>query len=68
MHSSTLVSTSELDGGWVFNATPRTLYPRERPGTRCIGGRVGPRAGVGECLPPGFDPQTVQLVASRYTD
>jgi len=23
--------------GWVFNATPRPLYPRERPGTHCIG-------------------------------
>jgi len=24
--------------GWVVNATPRPLYPRERPGTHCIGG------------------------------
>jgi len=23
---------------WVVNATPRPLYPRERPGTHCIGG------------------------------
>jgi hypothetical protein len=23
--------------GWVVNATPRPLYPRERPGTHCIG-------------------------------
>ena len=30
--------------GWVVNATPRPLYPRERPGTHCIGGWVGPRA------------------------
>jgi len=29
---------------WVVNATPRTLYPRERPGAHCIGGWVGPRA------------------------
>jgi len=28
----------------VDNATPRTFYPRERPGTHCIGGWVGPRA------------------------
>jgi hypothetical protein len=25
------------------------LYPRERPGTDCIGGRVGPRAGLNGC-------------------
>ena len=28
--------------GWVVNATPRPIYPRERPGTHCIGGWVGP--------------------------
>jgi hypothetical protein len=28
--------------GWVVNATPRPLYPRERPGSHCIGGWVGP--------------------------
>jgi hypothetical protein len=27
--------------GWVVNATPRPLYPRERPGTHYIGGWVG---------------------------
>ena len=32
--------------GWVVKATPRPLYPRERPGTHCIGGWVGPRAGL----------------------
>jgi hypothetical protein len=30
--------------GWVVNATPRPLYPRERPGTHCIGSWVGLRA------------------------
>ena len=58
--------------GWVANATPRPLYPRKRPGTHCIGGWVGPRASLntrGKSLPPpGFDPRTVQSVASRYTD
>jgi len=34
---------------WVVNATPRPLYPRERPRTRCIGGWVGPRAGLDGC-------------------
>ena len=28
--------------GWVVNATPRPLYPRERPDTQCIGGWVDP--------------------------
>ena len=32
--------------GWVFNTTLRPLYPRERPGTLCTGGWVGPRAGL----------------------
>jgi len=35
--------------GWVVNATPRPLYPRERPGTHCIGGWVRPRAGLDRC-------------------
>jgi hypothetical protein len=55
--------------GWVVNATPRPLNPRERPGTRCLGGWVGPTAGLDRCEksrpPPGFDPRTVQPVASR---
>jgi hypothetical protein len=58
--------------GWVVSTTPRPLYPRERPGTPCTGGWVGPRAGLDVCEksrpPPGFDPRTVQPVASRYTD
>jgi hypothetical protein len=59
--------------GWVVNATFRLLYPRERPGTHCIRDWVGPRAGLDGCgklrpLQLGFYPQTVQLVASRYTD
>ena len=28
---------------------PAVLYPRERPGTYCTGGWVGPRAGLGRC-------------------
>jgi hypothetical protein len=34
---------------WVVNATPRPLYPRERPCTPCIGSWVGPRAGLDGC-------------------
>ena len=64
--------TSALRWGWVVSTTPRPLYPRERPGTYCTGGWVGPRAGLDVCgksrPPPGFDPRTVQPVASRYTD
>ena len=30
--------------GWVVNATPRPIYPQERPGTHCIRGWVDPRA------------------------
>jgi len=55
MYGSTLSLILALDGGWVVNATPQPLYPREKPGTHCIGGRVGPRAGVegcGKSLPP----------------
>ena len=32
--------------GWVVIATLRPLYHRERPGTHCIGGWVGTRAGL----------------------
>ena len=35
--------------GWVVNATPRPLYPRERPGTHCIGGWVVFRASLDRC-------------------
>jgi hypothetical protein len=34
---------------WVVNATTRSLYHRKRPGTHCIGGWVGPRAGLDRC-------------------
>jgi hypothetical protein len=35
--------------GWLVNATPRPLYPRERLGTHCTEGWVGPRAGLDGC-------------------
>ena len=37
---------------WVINATPRPLCPRERPGTHCIGGWVGPPGPDAENLAP----------------
>jgi len=54
--------------------TPAALHPRERPGIHCTGGWVGLRAGLDRCGKSRphrdffFDPQTVQPVASRYTD
>jgi len=35
--------------GWMVDTTPRPLYPRERPGPFCIGGRVRPRVGLDWC-------------------
>jgi hypothetical protein len=46
MYSSTLSLTSaRVAGGW---STPRPgrFTPEERPATHCIGGWVGPRAGL----------------------
>ena len=62
---------SALDGGGGSAPRPGRLYPRERPGTHCTGGWVGPRAGLDGpkiSSQPGFDPRTVQPVVSRYTD
>jgi hypothetical protein len=57
-------------GGQLY--APATLPPGKRPGTHCIGGWVGPRAGLDCCEkispPPGLDPRTAQPVASRYTE
>ena len=51
---------------------PAALPPGKRPGIHFIGGWVVPRAGLDGCgksrPPPGFDPQTVQPIASLYTD
>ena len=74
-NSSTLSLTSALDGCVCMcgqRHIPVALPPRKRPGTPCIRGLVGPRAGLGWCgkltLPPGFDPWNAQTLASRYTD
>jgi len=55
--------TSALEGlGGQLHAP--AVYPRERPGTHCVGCWVSPRAGLDGCgisgHPPGFDPRTVQ--------
>ena len=58
--------------GWVDNAKPQLLYHRERAGIHCMGGWVVPRAGLDGCgksrPTQGFDPRTVQPVASHYND
>ena len=52
--------------------TPAALPPGNKPGTHFKGGWVGPKSRSGwmrKVSPiPGFDPLTVQPVASRYTD
>ena len=71
-YSCTLSLTSALnEGGWStprpgrFTPGKETRYPLYRR----LG---GPQGRSGRVLkispPPGFDPWTVQLVASRYTD
>jgi len=61
-----------LEKGEGQRHAPAALYPRERTGTHCTGGWLGPRAGLEMCgksrPSPEFDPRTVQPVASRYTD
>jgi hypothetical protein len=49
-----------------------TALPRERHGTYCIGGWVGPKGGLDGCWKsrpqPGFNPRIVQPAVSRNTD
>ena len=69
--SCTLYLTTALDGGgWLM---PGASVPSGKtPGTHCVGGWVGPRVGLNGCgkccFPLGFDPRTVQPVASRCID
>ena len=49
MSSSTLPSTSALDGVGVQRHAPAALLPRKIPGTHCTGGWVGPRVGLEGC-------------------
>jgi hypothetical protein len=56
--------------GWVFNATPQLFTPGNTryPLYRRLDGHQGRSGGVRKIsLLPGFDPRTVQPVASPYT-
>jgi len=59
--------------GWKVNATTLpAVHPENRPGSHSTGDWVGPHFQSGQVRkfwpPMGLDPQTVQPVASRYTD
>jgi hypothetical protein len=71
MYSSTVPSTSALDGdGWSAPRPGRFTPGKTRyPLYRRLGGPQGRSGRVRKISPPpGFDPWTVQPVASRYTD
>jgi hypothetical protein len=58
--------------GWWSTPRPDRFTLEKGPGAHCIGGWLSPRVSLDGCgksrLPPEFDLQTVQPVASRYTD
>ena len=64
--------TSALDGGGWSTPRPGRFTPGKEtryPLYRRLGGPQGRSGRVRKISPtPGFDPQTVQPVASRYTD
>ena len=71
MYSSTLPSTSALDGVGGRRHAPADLTPgkTQYPLYRRLGGPQGRSGRVWKISPPtGFDPRTVQSVANRYTD
>ena len=60
-----------LEGVSVQQHAPAALYARERHGTNCTGGWVGPRSGLDRrkiSSPPGLDPEPSSPWLSRYTD
>jgi hypothetical protein len=67
-----LALTLALDGVGGQRRVPAALPPGKRPGPKCIGGWVSPRAGLDRCgksrPPSGFDPRTVRPIARRNTD
>jgi len=66
------ILTTALEGVRGQRHAPAVLYPQERPGTHCTWGLGGPQdlsGQVRKISPPlGFDPRTVQAVASRYIE
>ena len=53
-----LFLTAALEGVSGQQNAPAALYPRERPGTHCTGGWLGPGVGLDERInssPSGFD-------------
>jgi hypothetical protein len=67
MYSFTFTLTSALDGGrW---SRPGRFTSGKDPVPIVLGGPQGRSGRMRKIsLPPGFDPLTVQPVASRYTD
>ena len=69
---STLPLTLSLGGGWEVNATPRPLYPRKTDPVLTVQEALWVSRpvwmGAEESPLAGFDPRTVQPVASRCTD
>jgi hypothetical protein len=71
MYSSTLSLTSALDGVGSQRHAPASLPPGKTryPLYRRLGGPQGRSGRVRKISPtPGFDPRTVQPVASLYTE
>jgi rRNA maturation protein Nop10 len=70
MYSSTLSLTSALDGGVWSTPHPGRFTPEKRPGTHLqeLDEIQGPSGRVRNVSPPpGFDPRTVQSVATSTT-
>ena len=71
-YSSTLSLTLALDGMGGQRHAPAALPPGKRPDIHFVGSWVGSSSGLDGCgksrPPPGFDPRTIQPVASRYPD
>ena len=68
----TLPLTLRLGGGWEVNATPRPLYPRKTDPVPTVQESLWASRpvwmGAEESPLAGFDPRSVQPVASRCTD
>ena len=71
-YSSTLSLTSALEGGGLLTPRPGRFTPRKEKPYPLYRRLVGPQGRSGRVRkissPPGFDPRTVQPVASCYTD